>query len=50
MIGPTFIHQSKSKASYSDLANCIEQLANVKIFGTDGDKNLYEPFEKKHII
>ena len=48
MIGPALIHQKKIFASYYKLPSSMVQeqpaLVNVKVFGTDGDKNLSQAF------
>jgi hypothetical protein len=49
MIGPILIHQRKNFDRYFKLSSSILQIfpemKNLKIFGTDGDKNLSDVFE-----
>lgn len=59
MIGPILIHQRKNFDSYFKLASSILQICpemkSLKVFGTDGDKNLSDAFEvcftsAKHLL
>jgi hypothetical protein len=46
LIGPVFLHQSKTKRSYLSLSSQISfEAPFVSAFGTDGDKQLYEAFQ-----
>lgn len=49
MIGPILLHQKKSFDSYfkmpSSLLQMCPNLVNLKVFGTDGDQNLYNAFQ-----
>jgi len=46
MIGPVLLHQSKTKRSYLSLASQISfEAPGISVFGTDGDKQLYDAFQ-----
>jgi hypothetical protein len=46
LIGPVLLHQSKTKRSYLTLSSqiCFDA-QDVSVFGTDGDKQLYDAFK-----
>jgi hypothetical protein len=46
LLGPILIHQTKSYNSYHELAISLHQagITELKAFGTDGDKNMYDAF------
>jgi hypothetical protein len=46
LIGPVLLHQNKTKRSYLSLSSQISfETPSVSVFGTDGDKQLYEAFQ-----
>ncbi|GAU89596.1 hypothetical protein RvY_02130 [Ramazzottius varieornatus] len=49
MLGAIFIHQDKSRATYWQMAASLKkhcpELVDLKVYGTDGDPALYQPFK-----
>ena len=46
LIGPVLLHQSKTKRSYLSLSSQISfEAPSLSVFGTDGDKQLYDAFQ-----
>ena len=51
LLGATFVHSSKTFESYFSLPSILSrlkpELANLRSFGTDGEKNLFETISIK---